>query len=97
MMRCPLMNKTDENVDQVKEIVKENRRITICVVADSDPERCPDHVSDCHQICVLPADNQKQNCVNIYHNHQRGLKENSEFHLMIITGDVTWLMGYPII
>lgn len=87
----------------MKAFVKGNRRIILSVklltcwelfwVSSKDFERQSEHASECHKICALPGDEQKENCVNTCHNLQGGLKENSKFDMKISQVMRHWLQG----
>jgi hypothetical protein len=98
-------SKTDENVDQVKELVYKNRRITIHDIANmlgvsfgSVQSFLIDSLN-MHWLAVkfmpsLLSKKQKERCINMCRDFQARLEGGAEFFSKIIKGDETWVYGY---
>ena len=103
---CPSMSTIDENVEEVKKIVMENRRITIREVADVGIS-----VGSCHAIFsdvlgmkrvtvkfvpkLLNFD--QKNCrMSIAQKLLNDVNDDPDLLKRIITGDETWVYGYDV-
>jgi hypothetical protein len=100
----PSVHKTDENVNRLKELLHENRRITVCEVAkmlgisyelvqiilNGSPYMC--RIVAKFMLCLLSKD-QKDNHVTTCQDLQESLEKDPEFLLEVIIGDEMWVYG----
>jgi histone-lysine N-methyltransferase SETMAR len=103
----PSTSKTDENVQEVKEIVLKNRRITIREIADDlniSFGSCQSILTDVLGMTRVSAKfvpkllnfDQKQRRMNIAQDMLNDVNDDPDLLKRVITGDETWVYGYDI-
>ncbi|XP_029160318.1 protein GVQW3-like [Nylanderia fulva] len=102
----PSTSKTDENVQEVKEIVLKNRRITIREIADDlniSFGSCQSILTDVLGMTRVSAKfvpklnfDQKQRRMNIGQDMLNDVNDDPDLLKRVITGDETWVYGYDV-
>jgi len=103
----PSTSKTDENVQEVKEIVLKNRRITIREIADDlniSFGSCQSILTDVLGMTRVSAKfvpkllnfDQKQRRMNIAQDMLNDVNDDPDLLKRVITGDETWVYGYDV-
>ena len=93
---CPSTSTTDENVEKVKKMVMNDRRLTIREVADD----AGISIVSCHEIFLNVLGMKRVAAKFVprllnFDQKQRRM-ENAELLKRIITGDETWVYGYDV-
>jgi len=103
----PSTSKNDENVQEVKEIVLKNRRITIREIADDlniSFGSCQSILTDVLGMTRVSAKfvskllnfDQKQRRMNIAQDMLNDVNDDPDLLKRVITGDETWIYGYDV-
>ncbi|XP_029174521.1 uncharacterized protein LOC114943111 [Nylanderia fulva] len=102
----PSTSKTDENVQEVKEIVLKNRRITIREIADDlniSFGSCQSILTDVLGMTRVSAKfvpklnfDQKQRRMNIGQDMLNDVNDDPDLLKRVITGDETWVYDYDV-